>query len=76
MTGAGGKTGKLVVKKLLALPNQYKARGLVHSDQACAYVIRLRRRSMARGRLLSDFAESAEEAWHLCMPGVIDCIQE
>lgn len=35
VTGAGGKTGKIILSKLLALPDQYKARGLFHSDAVC-----------------------------------------
>ena len=33
VTGAGGKTGKIVLQKLLALPDQYSVRGLVHSER-------------------------------------------
>ncbi|MCJ1461813.1 hypothetical protein MMC07_000412 [Pseudocyphellaria aurata] len=31
VTGAGGRTGKLVLKKLLAQPDRFTAKGLVHS---------------------------------------------
>ena len=33
VTGAGGRTGKLVLKKLLAQPERYTARGLVRDEK-------------------------------------------
>jgi uncharacterized protein YbjT (DUF2867 family) len=33
VTGAGGRTGKLVLQKLLARPAQFDARGLVRDDK-------------------------------------------
>ena len=36
VTGAGGRTGKLVLKKLLAQPERYTARGLVRDEKVHA----------------------------------------
>lgn len=35
VTGASGKTGKLVVKRLLQSPDQYAAVAVVRSDKVC-----------------------------------------
>lgn len=36
VTGAAGKTGQLVLKRLLNLPDRFAARALVHTDKVCA----------------------------------------
>lgn len=33
VTGAGGRTGKLLLQKLLAQPDKFEARGLVRDDK-------------------------------------------
>ena len=33
VTGAGGRTGKLILQKLLAQPDKYTARGLVRDEK-------------------------------------------
>mmetsp|Transcript_35747 Transcript_35747/g.89808 ORF Transcript_35747/g.89808 Transcript_35747/m.89808 type:complete len:288 (-) Transcript_35747:364-1227(-) len=40
VTGAGGRTGSLVVKKLLERPQEFSVRGLVRSDKSAGKVVK------------------------------------
>ncbi len=35
VSGAGGRTGSLIMQKLLARPDTYKARGIVRNEEVC-----------------------------------------
>ena len=35
VTGAGGRTGKLIMQKLLAQPDKFTARGVVRDEKVC-----------------------------------------
>ncbi|KAK9802549.1 hypothetical protein WJX73_000176 [Symbiochloris irregularis] len=60
VTGAGGKTGKLVLKMLLAQPDRYKATALVHSQQSAEQVQQDSGLQQNEGLFVADIAADAQ----------------
>lgn len=67
VTGAGGRTGALVMKKLLERPSEFSARGVVRSDKSAA---QLRGWGASDEQIVTgDLLESGEEVLGKAMAG-------
>lgn len=67
VTGAGGRTGALVMKKLLERPSEFSVRGVVRSDKSAA---QLRGWGASDGQIvMGDLLENGQEVLGKAMAG-------